>query len=103
MYNYGIPSALKAYFDLVVRKEMTFTYRNDNPGLLKNKKAYVVSSMGDETKDEINLVEAHMQRILNQIGITEHYFFVLDGTSDQHIANQKSATLQTQIINLLNQ
>ena len=44
MYNFGIPSSLKAYFDLVVRTGKTFRYEDKSIGLLKNKKAYILSS-----------------------------------------------------------
>ncbi|MFD1772070.1 FMN-dependent NADH-azoreductase [Sphingobacterium suaedae] len=39
MYNFGIPSSLKAYFDLVLRTGKTFRYDEDKAiGLLQNKK-----------------------------------------------------------------
>src|SRR5690606_39458707 len=38
MYNFGIPSSLKAYFDLVVRTGKTFRYDDKSIGLLKKQK-----------------------------------------------------------------
>ncbi|HEY7808870.1 MAG TPA: FMN-dependent NADH-azoreductase [Allosphingosinicella sp.] len=45
MYNFGIPSTLKAWFDHVLRAGVTFRYTESGPeGLLKGKKAIVVES-----------------------------------------------------------
>src|SRR3989475_12540115 len=42
MYNFNIPSTLKAYFDHVARAGVTFRYTEKGPvGLLTGKKAYV--------------------------------------------------------------
>ena len=47
MYNFQIPSTLKAYFDHVARAGITFRYTPDgSEGLLKGKKAYVFSTCG---------------------------------------------------------
>lgn len=101
MYNFGIPSTLKAYFDLVIRSEKTFRYDDEATGLLKNKKAYIISSMGDEKANTNSLVETHLQQILNYIGITELYMFAIAGTSNENLANQKMEMNKIEIINLL--
>src|SRR5262245_47591807 len=42
MYNFGVPSQLKAWFDHVARAGVTFRYTEKGPvGLLTGKKAYV--------------------------------------------------------------
>ncbi len=47
MYNFGIPSALKAWLDHLARAGRTFRYTANGPeGLLKNKRVYVVVSRG---------------------------------------------------------
>lgn len=47
MYNFGIPSTLKAWVDHVARAGVTFKYTATGPvGLLKNKKAYVMAARG---------------------------------------------------------
>jgi FMN-dependent NADH-azoreductase len=47
MYNFGIPSQLKAYFDHIARAGVTFRYTASGPeGLLKGKKAYVFAARG---------------------------------------------------------
>src|SRR5256885_14651262 len=41
MYNFGIPSTLKAYFDHIARAGVTFRYTDKGPvGLLAGKQAY---------------------------------------------------------------
>jgi FMN-dependent NADH-azoreductase len=47
MYNFGVPSTLKAYFDHVGRAGRTFRYTEKGPvGLLTGKKAIVVATRG---------------------------------------------------------
>src|SRR3954453_4169347 len=42
MYNFGVPSTLKAYFDHIARAGVTFRYTATGPvGLLNNKTVYV--------------------------------------------------------------
>ena len=47
MYNFGVPSALKAYFDHVARAGETFRYTEKGPvGLLTGKAVYVFAARG---------------------------------------------------------
>src|SRR5712691_6394216 len=47
MYNFGLPSTLKAYFDHVARAGVTFRYTERGPvGLLTGKKVHVFSARG---------------------------------------------------------
>lgn len=47
MYNFGIPSTLKAYFDHIARAGVTFQYTANGPqGLLNGKKVYVFAARG---------------------------------------------------------
>lgn len=103
IYNFGIPSSLKAYFDLVVRTGETFLYQDQSVGLLQNKKAYILSSMGDFKSGSPNLVEMHLQQILNFIGITDVFYYLLDGTADKNYVNQQLRHQKKSIKNILNQ
>src|SRR5690349_1172039 len=48
MYNFGVPSQLKAWFDHIARAGVTFRYTATGPvGLLTGKKAYVFATRGD--------------------------------------------------------
>ena len=47
MYNFGLPSTLKAYFDHIGRAGVTFKYTDKGPvGLLTGKKVYVFAARG---------------------------------------------------------
>ena len=49
MYNFGVPSTLKAYFDHVARAGLTFRYTDQGPeGLLRNKRAVVIATRGGQ-------------------------------------------------------
>lgn len=79
MYNFGIPSTLKAYLDHILRVGETFQYGEKSPeGLLKGKKVYVfIASGGDYTQppmDALNFVKPYLQTALNFIGIEDITF-----------------------------
>lgn len=76
MYNFGMPSALKAWIDHVIRKGRTFNYDGGAPvGLTKIKKAYIVTSSGgiysDGAMKSFDHVETHLRSVLGFIGIPE--------------------------------
>lgn len=53
MYNFGIPSTLKAWIDYVARAGVTFRYTSNGPeGLLKGKTLYLVTTRGGVHKDQ---------------------------------------------------
>ncbi len=72
MYNFGVPSTLRAYFDHVARAKVTFRYTEHGPeGLLKNKKAYVIATRGGKYAESDDSVVSHVRTILNFLGITD--------------------------------
>ena len=47
MYNFGVPSQLKSYFDHIARVGVTFRYtESGSVGLVTGKKAYVIAARG---------------------------------------------------------
>lgn len=47
MYNFSVPSMLKAWVDHIARAGVTFEYTDQGPrGLLKNKKVYFLAALG---------------------------------------------------------
>ena len=49
MYNFGVPSQLKAYFDHIARAGVTFRYTASGPqGVLTGKKVYVFAARGGQ-------------------------------------------------------
>jgi len=81
MYNFGIPSALKAWFDHVLRAGVTFKYTETGPvGLLKNKRAVVISSRGGiYAGGELDRQEPYLRQVLGFIGINDVEFVFAEG------------------------
>lgn len=53
MYNFGIPSTLKAWIDYVARAGVTFRYTSNGPeGLVKGKTLYLVTTRGGIHRDQ---------------------------------------------------
>ena len=69
MWNFGIPSALKAWIDLVVRPGRTFQYSDEGVlGLAKNKKAILILASGGVFTEgpwrSWDFVEPYLRQIL---------------------------------------
>jgi FMN-dependent NADH-azoreductase len=79
MYNFGIPSTLKAWFDYVLRAGVTFRYTEAGPeGLLKGKRAIIVESRGgfysSGPAQPMDSQEPHLRTLLGFVGITDITF-----------------------------
>jgi len=81
MYNFGVPSTLKAYFDHIARAGVTFRYTEQGPeGLLKGKKAYVIATRGGKySGTPQDLQSAYVRQFLGFIGITDVEFIYAEG------------------------
>lgn len=76
MYNFTVPTSLKAYFDRITRAGITFSYTAEGPeGMVKNKKAYIAASTGSMITEEhmrkFDFVTPYVQTVLGLIGITD--------------------------------
>ena len=83
MYNFGISSTLKAWFDHVLRAGLTFRYTESGPeGLLKGKKAVVIESRGGLYSEgpaaAMNAQEAHIRTLLGFAGIDDVTFVLAE-------------------------
>ncbi|HEY0412009.1 MAG TPA: FMN-dependent NADH-azoreductase [Allosphingosinicella sp.] len=79
MYNFGIPSTLKAWFDHVLRAGITFRYSEAGPeGLVKGKKAIVVETRAGLYSEgpaaAMDSQEPHLRTLLGFMGITDVTF-----------------------------
>lgn len=79
MYNFGIPSSLKAWFDYVLHPGGTFQYGEGGPkGLLTGKRAIVILSRGgfysDGPAKAYDSQEPHLRTLLGFMGITDVTF-----------------------------
>ena len=79
MYNFGMPSTLKAWFDHVLRARITFQYSEAGPeGLLKGKKAIVVEARAGLYSEgpaaSMDSQEPHIRTLLGFMGIDDVTF-----------------------------
>jgi FMN-dependent NADH-azoreductase len=79
MYNFGIPSTLKAWFDYVLRAGITFRYTEAGPvGLLEGKRAIIIESRGGYYSEGatklLDSQEPHLRTLLGFIGIKDAAF-----------------------------
>lgn len=83
MYNFGVPSTLKAYFDHVARAGATFRYTERGPeGLLKGKKAYVFATRGGRyAGTPTDLQTGFVKLFLGFVGIEDVEFVYAEGLS----------------------
>jgi FMN-dependent NADH-azoreductase len=80
MYNFSVPSTLRAYFDHIARGGVTFRYTATGPeGLLKGKKAYVFITRGGVYADATDTQTPYLKQFLGFIGITDVKFVYAEG------------------------
>lgn len=107
MYNWSIPSGLKAYIDQVMRINETWKFRSGEPdgdyvGLLENKKLYVLSSRGDsgycegEINAHMNFQTTYLKTIFTIMGVQDVEIISLD---DEEYGGERFAKSQREIYN----
>jgi FMN-dependent NADH-azoreductase len=79
MYNFSIPTTLRAWFDHVLRAGETFSYGEAGPkGLLDGKRVIVVESRGglysDGPAKAIDFQEPYLRHLLGFMGLTDVTF-----------------------------
>lgn len=81
MYNFGVPSMLKAYFDHIARAGVTFRYTEKGPvGLLTGKKVYVFATRGGLYEGTPRDTQsAYVRDFLAFLGITDVEFVYAEG------------------------
>ena len=81
MYNFGVPSQLKAWIDHIARAGVTFKYTENGPvGLLKNKKVYVLAARGGQYQGTPKDTQTqYLTDFFNFIGIIDVTFVYAEG------------------------
>ena len=81
MYNFAIPSTLKAWFDHVLRAGVTFRYSENGPqGLLQGKRAFVITARGGiYAESSLDHQEPYLRQVLSFIGIHDVTFIHAEG------------------------
>lgn len=91
MYNFSVPSTLRAYFDHIARVGITFRYTANGPeGLLKGKKAYVFITRGGIYSNGVETQTPYLKQFLGFIGITDVQFVYAEGLSMGDETRQQS-------------
>lgn len=89
MHNYGMPAALKSWFDKVIRIDKTFTFdlgRGDYPlePIMKGKTLVILSARGefgfgpDGVREDMNHLETHIRTCAHYLGIAESHLIAID-------------------------
>jgi FMN-dependent NADH-azoreductase len=102
MYNFGVPSTLRTYFDHVARAGVTFRYSSAGPeGLLTGRRAYVFVTRGGVYGDEHDTQAPYLRQFLRFIGIESEFVFA-QGLAYGEESRQKSlANAHEQIAGLI--
>jgi len=81
MYNFSIPSTLKAWIDHVLRAGRTFRYTENGPqGLVTGKKVFVVSARGGKYHGTPHDSQTpHLKSFLGFLGMTDVTFIYAEG------------------------
>jgi FMN-dependent NADH-azoreductase len=81
MYNFGVPSQLKAYFDHVARAGVTFKYTDKGPvGQLTGKKVYVFAARGGQyVGTPLDTQTSYVRDFLRFLGMADVEFVYAEG------------------------
>lgn len=112
MYNFSIPSTLKAYIDQIIRPGRTFAFEpnSENPyqPLVSGKKMMIITSRGGsgfgrgEPNENRNYQDPYLKAIFGFIGITDISFIHLENVELGEISLAESITkARTQIASFI--
>ena len=92
MYNFGVPSALKAYFDHIARAGVTFRYTETGAvGLLTGKKVYVFAARGGVYAGTPSDVQTpYLRTFLGFLGMDDIEFVFAEGLAMGDAAKQQA-------------
>lgn len=98
MYNFGVPSSLKAYFDHIARAGLTFKYTETGPvGLLSNKPVYIITTRGGVHQGlPSDSQSLFLTSFLSFLGLKDVHFIYAEGLNMGQ-KDQSFATVKTTI------
>jgi FMN-dependent NADH-azoreductase len=109
MYNFSIPSTLRAWFDHLLRPRVTFEYSGSGPkGLLTGKRAFIVEARGGlyskGPAKPIDFQEPYLRQLLGFVGITDITFIHAEklgfGTAARDLALATARARIAEVVNL---
>ena len=102
MYNFGVPSTLRTYFDHVARAGVTFRYSSAGPeGLLAGRRAYVFVTRGGVYGGEHDTQAPYLRQFLGFIGIESEFVFAQGLAYGDESRRQSLANAREQIAGLI--
>lgn len=103
MYNLGIPSPLKAYFDHIARAGISFKYTEAGPvGLAGDKRVYVLASRGGfYTNSNADIQTTYMNAMLNFLGVEKINYVVAEGLNISPEQKEKSMKQAMEEVNAI--
>ena len=106
MYNFTVPSVLKAYIDHIVRINKTFAVVDSQlQGLVPDKRVYVVLAEGAAYRElpmaDYDFLQPYLYRLFSFLGMTNVVFLTIDSTTLDPAAMQASRAAVTTRINEL--
>src|SRR5688572_4830268 len=104
MYNFGVPSTLKAYFDHIARAGVTFKYTAAGAvGLLTGKKVYVTAARGGlYAGTPLDTQTAYVRTFLAFLGMSEVEFIYAEGLAISESSKEAALKRAMTYIELLN-
>jgi FMN-dependent NADH-azoreductase len=80
MYNFSVPSTVRAYFDHIARAGVTFRYTaNGVEGLIKGKKTYVFITRGGFYPEGADTQTPYLRQFLGFLGLDDLEFVHAEG------------------------
>ncbi len=106
LYNFAIPSQLKAWIDRIAQAGRTFRYTEQGPeGLLKGKKVYLASARGgiysEEPAAAMEHQESYLKTLLGFIGITDITIIRAEGLNMGDTMREAAISQASEAINNL--
>ncbi len=102
MYNFSVPSTIRAYFDHIARSGVTFRYTENGPeGLIKDKKTYVFVARGGVYPEGVDTQTPYLKQFLSFIGLDDLTFVYAEGLAMGEESRTRSLALAHSSIDVL--
>ena len=103
MFNFTVPSVLKAYIDHISRVAETFSMNETGlKGLVTGKKLVIVAAYGSDFTEMkvMDFVEPYLKSIFGFLGFTDISYFAIEGTSmlSAEVLQEKKAAIVGEFI-----
>ena len=102
MYNFGVPTQMKAYFDLLARAGVTFRYTETGPvGLIEDKPVYLFATRGGLYRDSGQDFQIpFVKQFLGFIGFNSVETIYAEGLSMGDLAEKSLESANQQIASI---